>query len=143
MNYICPVCKYFYCRSDSELGCCLDACVAVSNHKWFRYCNYCTPLHLTGLHEICFWTHIISFFHVISFSMPISKSYSSLCILLILTLAVFYMLHRLWHHPLMYAMFHKKHHEFKAPFAWSAEHASLTELLIVDISPVWARVNWK
>ncbi|KAJ9051771.1 hypothetical protein DSO57_1001529 [Entomophthora muscae] len=32
---------------------------------------------------------------------------------------IFYYLHRLFHHPAVYATFHKKHHEFTAPIAVS------------------------
>lgn len=39
---------------------------------------------------------------------------------------VFYYLHRLFHHPLFYGPFHKKHHEFNAPVAVSGNGNSAT-----------------
>ena len=47
----------------------------------------------------------------------------------------FYFLHRLFHSPSLYFL-HKQHHSFTAPFAWSAQYASIPELILVDIAPI-------
>lgn len=45
----------------------------------------------------------------------------------------YYWAHRAFHHPLLYARFHKKHHQFTAPVAWSTAYFSLTEHVLVNI----------
>ncbi|KAJ9066158.1 hypothetical protein DSO57_1012349 [Entomophthora muscae] len=44
---------------------------------------------------------------------------SDILVSMVLRDMVFYYLHRLFHHPFLYATFHKKHHEFTAPIAVS------------------------
>ena len=47
-----------------------------------------------------------------------------------------YYIHRALHHPLMYIRFHKKHHSFTAPIAFSALYTTLTEHVIADVIPI-------
>ena len=42
----------------------------------------------------------------------------------------FYWAHRLLHHPLLYARFHKQHHEYKGTIGFAAEYASVFEQLV-------------
>lgn len=47
----------------------------------------------------------------------------------------FYYLHRLFHHPLLYARVHKVHHEWKAPTALAAAYAHPLEEIVVNACP--------
>ncbi|KAJ9051776.1 hypothetical protein DSO57_1001534 [Entomophthora muscae] len=49
---------------------------------------------------------------------------------------VFYYLHRLFHHPFLYATFHKKHHEFTAPIAVSALYANPIDFALTNVGPL-------
>jgi sterol desaturase/sphingolipid hydroxylase (fatty acid hydroxylase superfamily) len=48
----------------------------------------------------------------------------------------FYLVHRALHHPLLYGPLHKKHHEFTAPIAFSAQHATFTEQVVANTLPI-------
>jgi methylsterol monooxygenase len=47
----------------------------------------------------------------------------------------FYYLHRLLHHPRLYASVHKMHHEYTAPFALMAIYCHPVELVLADLWP--------
>lgn len=49
--------------------------------------------------------------------------------------ALVYWGHRALHHPLLYARFHKKHHEFKVTTASAATHASTFETVFTHLLP--------
>ncbi|KAL3439739.1 hypothetical protein BJX65DRAFT_317728 [Aspergillus insuetus] len=48
----------------------------------------------------------------------------------------FYYVHRLMHHPMLYARFHKMHHKYTAPVAFAGEYAHPVEHLLANILPV-------
>lgn len=49
---------------------------------------------------------------------------------------LFYYGHRTLHHPKLYKLLHKKHHEFVTPVAWSAQYATFTEHVVSNILPI-------
>lgn len=49
---------------------------------------------------------------------------------------VFYYIHRAFHHPLVYAKVHKKHHQFTAPIAFAGQYAHPVEHILANLAPV-------
>ncbi len=49
---------------------------------------------------------------------------------------LFYYSHRAFHHPKLYAKFHKKHHEFTSPVGAVAIYCTPTEFLVSDLLPL-------
>lgn len=47
-----------------------------------------------------------------------------------------YYIHRAFHHPWLYARFHKKHHNFTAPIAFATMYTTFTEHYVSDVVPV-------
>lgn len=52
----------------------------------------------------------------------------------------FYYSHRLFHHPLFYSRFHKKHHEWTAPIGLISIHAHPVEHVIANLMPPYLGV---
>ena len=50
---------------------------------------------------------------------------------------LFYTCHRLFHLPIFYKLFHKKHHEIKNPIGIAALYMSLIDLYIGNIFPLY------
>lgn len=48
---------------------------------------------------------------------------------------MFYWSHRLLHHPKLYGKFHKKHHEYSAPFALAAIYCTPLEMIVSNLWP--------
>ena len=46
---------------------------------------------------------------------------------------IFYASHRLLHHPLFYARFHKQHHEYKGPISFMTEYAHPVETVFANL----------
>ncbi|KAI9298629.1 hypothetical protein K502DRAFT_299252, partial [Neoconidiobolus thromboides FSU 785] len=57
-------------------------------------------------------------------------------IYLLITEVGFYYVHRLLHHPLLYAKFHKLHHEFTAPIGLAAVYATVPEFMFSNMLPL-------
>ncbi|KEQ78483.1 C-4 sterol methyl oxidase [Aureobasidium pullulans EXF-150] len=55
----------------------------------------------------------------------------------------FYYIHRLLHHPSIYAYVHKKHHKFTAPMAFSAQYAHPFEHIIANVLPIFLPLAMK
>lgn len=49
---------------------------------------------------------------------------------------MFYYTHRVFHHPTLYPLIHKRHHRFTAPVALAAQYASVTEHIFANILPI-------
>lgn len=50
---------------------------------------------------------------------------------------LFYFMHRLFHHPSIYEMIHKKHHEFKGTIGFAAEYSHPIESLTANLIPTF------
>lgn len=59
-----------------------------------------------------------------------------LMIAILMREALFYYVHRLFHHPSLYPSIHKPHHRFTAPVALAAQYATVTEHIFANILPV-------
>lgn len=50
---------------------------------------------------------------------------------------LFYFMHRLFHHPSLYEMVHKKHHEYKGTIGFAAEYSHPIESLTANLIPTF------
>lgn len=66
-----------------------------------------------------------------------SKCFIDILISIPLVDFIFYFFHRLFHHPALYAKYHKKHHEVTAPIGISALYMTIPDLCIGNIIPVF------
>jgi sterol desaturase/sphingolipid hydroxylase (fatty acid hydroxylase superfamily) len=48
---------------------------------------------------------------------------------------LFYTVHRLFHHPLVYELFHKKHHSYKGTIGFAAEFSHPVEAIFANLIP--------
>lgn len=78
------------------------------------------------------------YFGMPSIDSPLPSFFNILCqivIFMVVTDALFYWTHRLFHHRLIYKHVHKKHHEFKVSYGIAAEYAHPLETTISNIMP--------
>lgn len=75
--------------------------------------------------------------NIMNYEFTIWKMTIDLIITRIVSDVLFFYAHRLFHHPKLYKLFHKKHHEITAPIGFSALYMSLTDMYVGNILPVY------
>lgn len=67
----------------------------------------------------------------------VARLYLSFMIASVFNEVGFYCAHRSFHHPTLYAKFHKKHHEFKGTVSYAAENAHPVEQVFANYIPTF------
>lgn len=75
--------------------------------------------------------------NLFNFPFSILKMIFDFGIAYIMVDVLFYLVHRGFHHPLLYKLFHKKHHEITAPVGISALYMTVSDMYFGNIFPVY------
>eukprot|EP00054_Salpingoeca_dolichothecata_P037161 m.9939 g.9939 ORF g.9939 m.9939 type:complete len:276 (-) comp7294_c0_seq1:75-902(-) len=88
-----------------------------------------------------FLYHVYTALHEIPFNKPMDPWYIILAqipVFILLEDMLFYWAHRLFHHPAIYKLIHKKHHQFRYTVGFAAEYAHPVEAVVANTLPSYA-----